>query len=144
MKRLIFVLILVLAILLGACSRFGASQSLVVQDQWARPGNADGNSAVYFTVIAGGQDDNLLLASTDVAQAAELHMSKMAEDGTMMMEQQENVPIPASHRVAFEPGGLHVMLIGLKGDLKVGDTFQVTLKFEQAGEKTLDVTVREP
>ena len=62
----------------------------------------------------------------------------------MTMVQQENVPVAAGSQVTFEPGGLHVMLIGLTEDLKPGASFKVTLHFEKAGTITLDVPVREP
>jgi hypothetical protein len=141
MKRLIFLSLLAVALLLSAC---GGSNSLAVTDVWARPGNADGNSAIYFIVTPGSQADTLLSASSDVAMMVELHESKMTEEGTMMMQKQVNVPIPTGGKVAFKPGGLHVMLMGLKNDLKVGDQFKVTLTFEQAGQISLDVTVKEP
>jgi len=42
-------------------------------------------------------------------------------------------------QMMLKPGGLHVMLIGLKQPLKVGESFPLTLTFEKAGK--LDVTV---
>lgn len=55
---------------------------------------------------------------------------------------QHNVLVSAG-KTEFKPGGLHVMLIGLNNDLRVGDTFTVTLNFEMTGEQTLSVTVKE-
>ncbi|GAB4503487.1 MAG: hypothetical protein Fur0043_04790 [Anaerolineales bacterium] len=60
----------------------------------------------------------------------------------MQMAHQMNVPLPTGETV-FEPGGLHVMLIGLKSDLQAGETFTVTLTFEKAGKRTLTVTVKD-
>lgn len=51
---------------------------------------------------------------------------------------------PAGGAVAFKPGGLHVMLMDLERDLKPGDTFSLTLKFEKAGARSVQVTVRQP
>ncbi|MGD8404907.1 MAG: copper chaperone PCu(A)C [Anaerolineales bacterium] len=140
-SRFVF-LILVLASLLVACGSVN-DQILHVNDIWARPALADGNSAVYFVIENGiAQADSLLSASSDVADAVEIHMTKM-EDGNMQMMPQSEVTIPTGE-TKFEPGGLHVMLIGLKQDLKPGDSFAVTLDFASAGEMPLDVTVREP
>ena len=61
----------------------------------------------------------------------------------MKMVHQMNVPVPTGETV-FKTGDLHVMLIGLKNDLNPGDTFTLTLSFENAGERILNVTVREP
>ena len=139
-KARLFVIV-VLAFVLVAC-RAGGSGELEVNDVWARPGLAGGNSAAFFVIDNPGARDFLLSASSDVAGAAELHRTIM-EDGTMKMAQQMNVPVPTGETV-FKPGDLHVMLIGLKNDLEPGDTFSLVLTFEAAGEKTLDVTVREP
>lgn len=137
-----FVLILMLALILAACGSEN-NQGLRVNDIWSRPALADGNGAVFFVIENNAaQPDTLLSASSDVADAVELHMTKM-EDGNMQMMPQNEVPIP-SGETNFEPGGLHVMLIGLKQDLKPGDTFTVMLDFAAAGEMPLDVTVREP
>jgi copper(I)-binding protein len=83
----------------------------------------------------------LLSASSDVADAVELHKTVMQGDN-MQMIQQMNVPVPTGETV-FKPGDLHVMLIGLKNDLKAGDTFSVTLNFQTAGERTLTVMVKD-
>jgi copper(I)-binding protein len=77
-----------------------------------------------------------------VAGAVELHMTMMNE-GNMQMAPQQEVPVQAG-KTEFKPGGLHVMLIGLKQDLNPGDTFSLTLDFATAGEMSLQVTVSEP
>ncbi|HEB64165.1 MAG TPA: copper chaperone PCu(A)C [Chloroflexi bacterium] len=142
MKRIAFLTTLALVLVLTAC---GGSKSLTVQNVWARPGVGGQNSAVYFVIDnPGGQADNLLDASSDIADAVELHKSEMGDNGEMKMIHQEKIPVPAKGQVEFKPGGFHVMLIGLKRDLNPGDTFQVTLHFEKAGDITLDVPVKQP
>lgn len=137
--RTILVALMVTLIIAGC-----APKALQVEGAWARPAQAGGNSAIYFVINNPlAEADTLLSASTDVAETVELHLSKM-EDGAMVMQQQSSVPVGARSKVNFEPGGLHVMLIGLKNDLKAGDTFQATLRFEQAGDIAVDVSVKEP
>jgi copper(I)-binding protein len=133
--------IFVLAAMLAACGS-ADDQTLQVSNIWARPGLADGNSAVFFKIENPGADDTLLAASSDVAGAVELHKTSM-QDGVMKMEHQMSVPIPTG-TTEFKPGDLHVMLISLADDLQAGDTFSILLNFESAGEKTLEVIVREP
>jgi copper(I)-binding protein len=131
----------VLAVIFAACAPTG--DQIKVSDIWARPGLAGGNSAVYFVITNGtGGTDSLISASSDVADAVELHMTTM-QDGNMQMMQQMEVPIQAG-KTEFQPGGLHVMLIGLKKDLNPGDTFLLTLEFVNAGIMPLEVTVNEP
>jgi hypothetical protein len=137
-----FVVSFILAAILVACASAGG-QNLQVTDAWARPGLAGGNSAAYFVIENGtASGDSLLSASSDVAGAVELHMTSM-QDGNMQMQQQHEVPVPAG-KTEFNPGGLHVMLIDLKQDLKPGDTFSLTLNFANAGAMPQQVTVSEP
>jgi len=140
-KVRLFFFAVILSALLAACGSAGGG-SLQVKDAWARPGLADGNSAAFFIIDNPSADDTLLSVSSDVAGAVEMHQTTM-EDGVMHMNQQENVPIPKG-KTTFEPGGLHVMLIGLKNDLTVGDSFDIILSFEAAGKQVLTVTVQEP
>jgi hypothetical protein len=42
----------------------------------------------------------------------------------------------------MKPGGHHIMLLGLKRDLKPGDTVTVTVTFEKAGMMTVEAPVR--
>lgn len=142
MKRLVpFALCVVVVVLaLSACV---SNQSLNVTDVWARPGIAGGNSAVYLTISNPGRADAVLGAQSDAAAQVELHQTKMEQSGAMAMHHQESIAIPAGGQVKFEPGGLHVMLTNLRHDLKAGDAFSVTLKFQNAGERTLHVRVRE-
>ena len=116
---------------------------LEVKNAWARPAPAGDNGAVYFVIENGNsQADKLLSAESEIAPAVELHMSEMQGDH-MSMNHQDEVALPAGEAVEFSPGGLHVMLVSLTQDLKNGDTFDIILKFESAGEKVVTVTVKD-
>ena len=139
-KCLIFLLLSMMVTIAG-CS---ANSDIQISDIWARPGLAEGNSAVFFVVDnPSNEDDRILSASSDIATAVELHESTLIDD-VMKMEKQEFVLIPAGEEVLFKPGGLHVMLIGLHKDLMVGDEFILTIQLEKNGEIPLDVVVEEP
>ncbi len=142
-NRIWILVALLVAIWISGCA--GSTGKVAVQEAWARPGAAGGNSAIYFVIDnRQGQADTLLSAACDAAKTVELHTSKMGSDGTMMMEHQENVPVPAGKKLEFKPGGLHVMMMGLTGDLKPGDKITVTLNFEKAGSIAVEAAVREP
>ena len=137
---LIFVLLSV--ILLSACAP--TAKDVEASDVWARTGMAGGNSAVYMMLVNGtSADDELLSASSDVAEAVELHESKMGANGEMQMIPQASILLAAGAKVEFKPGGLHVMLIGLKQELKIGDEFELTLHFKNHANITLKVIVKE-
>ena len=130
----------VFLLLLAGCS----AKELQVQDAWSRPGQAGGTSAIYFTIDNPLESaDTLLGVTSDAAETVEMHMSQMEND-VMTMVPQRTVPVAALSTVKFEPGGLHVMLINLKKDLKAGDSFSATLSFDQAGPVTIKITVKEP
>jgi hypothetical protein len=101
-------------------------------------------SAAYMIIRnPGDAPDRLIKAESDVANIVELHTSEM-KDGVMSMRQVEAIEAPANGEVTLEPGGFHVMLIDVTKDLKVGDTVNLTLTFENAGEMDVQATVREP
>jgi copper(I)-binding protein len=114
-----------------------------VSEAWARPAAQDGNGAIYFVIQNyEPQADELTGVSCDVAEAAEMHESKVEGD-VMQMRQLGSIPLPAGAAVTFEPGGLHIMLIRLKHDLKPGDEVEVTLHFENSEDLRILVTVQE-
>lgn len=98
--------------------------------------------AVYFSIKNDGTAaDQLLSASTDVAGSTEMHQSTLA-NGISSMKPVSAVDVPAGGSVSFDPGNYHVMLIGLHRDLNVGDHFDLTLTFKQAGAVKVSVEVR--
>lgn len=143
MKRyLLFILLAVVT--LSACAP--ASKTLTISDAWARPAPTGINGTVYFVAKNNTEADDTLLGvsiESDIADAAEIHMSMQSDQGVMSMQMQEAIQIPEGEDVSFEPGGLHIMLVNLKRDLKVGDTFTLTLRFENTGETPLLVEVKE-
>ncbi len=72
-----------------------------------------------------------------------MHITMVDANNVMSMHPQATVDIPAGGTVEFKPGGLHVMLIGLKQDLKAGDTYTLTLQFRNAGDVPVTVMVRD-
>lgn len=118
---------------------------LSIQDPWARPAAMGvGTAAIYFTLVNDGSaSDALVGASSDAAESASLHETQM-EGGVMSMVPVLRIEIPAKGRTELEPGGFHMMLMGLKRDLNTGDTVSVTLRFEKSDEITVEAEVREP
>lgn len=115
---------------------------LVIESPWARE-SVTPTGAAYLTVRnQGDQDDRLLGISTRVADRAELHISVM-QDGVMRMRPVEAIEVPAHGEAVLEPGGLHVMLIGLKTPLEQGGSFALTLVFEKAGEFEVTATIED-
>ena len=97
------------------------------------------NGAAYFRVENGGSAMvRIVSVSTPIADRAELHAHE-TDGGVMKMRHLREVEVPAGGEVSFEPGGLHVMLIGLKQPLKAGESYPLAVEFDGAG--TIEVTV---
>jgi periplasmic copper chaperone A len=114
---------------------------LVIYDAWARASAGPAlNGVAYVSIHNHGPADRLVGASTPVAARSELH-AHVVEAGVMKMRPSGPIDIAPAARVRLEPGGQHVMLIGLSASLKEGSTFPLTLRFEKAGEITLMASV---
>ena len=134
--------ILPLILLLGgqAYPQTSGQNTIVVERPWARatPAGAK-NGAAYVTLINNGStSDSLLSATTPVADKVQFH-SASEENGVAHMREMRTVEVAPGARVTFNPGGLHIMVVGLKQPLKEGQAFPLTLTFEKAGR--VDVTV---
>jgi periplasmic copper chaperone A len=138
-KRLL-VCVLAIGSLLSSCS-VPLREGLEVREAWARPAAQGDNGAVYF-VIRSSQADEIVGASTEVAEAAEIHQSTLNGD-VMEMHHAPTVPLGAGEELTFEPGGLHIMLVGLKQALEGGDAFDITLHFKQHEDLEVSVAVRD-
>lgn len=116
--------------------------SISIEHPWSRATVAGiPNGAAYFVLKnSGDADDRLLSASASVANKVELH-THLKDGEVMRMRQVDDIAIPAGGSAALQPGGMHVMLMGLKAPLEQGSSFPLTLVFEKAGSVTIDVIV---
>ena len=139
--RILFTLA-ALMVVAAACS--STSDAVTIDDPWGRPSpTSTGNAAFYMAVTGGETDDRITSASSPSCDVTELHETTM-QDGVMsMQEQTEGIPIPAGSTVMLEPGGLHVMCIGVQEALVAGETVNVELEFESAGTVTVQAEIRE-
>jgi periplasmic copper chaperone A len=106
------------------------------------------NGAAYIRTISnrGDSTDQLLSASSPVAQSVELHSMKMDGD-VMRMREINALSLPAKSEVTLRhddrgADGYHLMLMKLAKPLNVGDRFPLTLKFEKSGTVEVMVVVQ--
>lgn len=123
----------------------GAPSSISISEAWARPASAGGESAGYLVITnTGSAADTLVSASSTVAASVELHTSEMDASGMMGMHPVDGIEIPAGASVALEPGAYHLMVMGLREDLAVGDPLEFDLVFQHAGTLTAEAEVKGP
>ena len=96
------------------------------------------SSAAYVSIMNHGKmADRLLDATSNLARKTELHLMEM-DNGVMRMRPIEGgIDLPAGKTIHLAPGGYHVMLIGLNAPLTADSIFEITLVFQNAGEKTI-------
>jgi copper(I)-binding protein len=129
--------------MVNACGATGEEGTdIEAHDAWARTAFKDENTAVYLLMHNhSGNADEISSVSSDIAETAEIHKSEVDANGVVQMTLQTSMPLPVDAEIAFEPGGLHIMLTGLKKDLNVGDTIALTLHFKVHPDIVLSVPV---
>ena len=145
---------LVVASVAAGCSS-GGTASIKVTGSWARASSAmAAAAAAYMTIENTGSTADALVgaaspASTDRRGPRDgghgiAGPGRLGRGRRMMgMQPIARLEIPAGGSVELTPGSYHIMLIDLKQDLKVGDTIEITLTFEKAGEIKVTAEVRE-
>lgn len=114
------------------------SHELTIQEKqggqgksWMRPAHAGKNTAAYF--CACGHDlpegGKIKAVTADIARSIELH-DHINDNGIMRMRPIEYVEIKDG-QAGMAPGGKHIMIMGLKKDLKIGDKVEMTVKLEK-------------
>ena len=116
--------------------------SISIDDVWARTGQPGQVSAAYMDVKNKGAADKIVSANCDCAKATELHDVKMV-DGAMKMVPVSGMDVPANGELKLKPGAYHIMLIGLNRPLVAGETLPIKIKFEKAGEVTVQAKVKD-
>jgi copper(I)-binding protein len=138
-------LVLTLAAMLATTAASAAEYmagDLRIIDPWARatPGAAR-NGVAYVTIEnQGSAVDRLTAVASPVATRAEVH-GQVTENGVAKMRAAGPVELPPGARTAIEPGGLHIMLMGLKQPLVEGEEVPLTLVFEKTGRVDLPLKV---
>lgn len=143
MKFTQFSLLLSAALLSGQVLAHGFNAGNIhIDHPWSRalPPVAPTGAAYLVLENNGQHSDTLLSARTPIAGHVELH-EHIHQDGLMKMQQIDSVTIAPGQRVEFTPGGNHIMLFGLKQPLADGDSYPMTLTFQQAGEVDIEVMV---
>ena len=112
-----------------------------VENAWARAtAPAAKSGGVFLTITDTGAPDKVVGAASPVAGVAEVHRT-VEENGVMKMLPVDALALETGKPVELKPGGYHVMLMDLHGQLKPGDTFPMTLRFANAAPVTVTVTV---
>lgn len=120
-----------------------AMAQVTASDAWIRATVPVQKTAGAFMSLQSVKAVRVVGASSPVAGTVELHKMEMAGQ-TMKMQAVDAISLPAGEKVELARSGYHFMFMGLKSQLKEGDTVPVTLTLEDAAKKRDTVTVNVP
>ena len=127
--------------LLFSISSFASDIDISKQLIRATPPHAK-NSAAFFTMTNNADKSiNLIAVSSDIAEKVQIH-TNINEDGMMKMRQVESIMIDANSSTSLQPGGYHVMFLGLKNDLTEGQSVELTLYFDNGEQIKVSTPVQ--
>lgn len=130
------------ALLLASCGKGGPSD-IQISEPWARETvTGQTATAAYMTIANDGSGgDRLVSVKADAPAMAMLHSSESSGGVARMRSMDAGVAIPAGGKIEFRPGGSHVMISGLPAPLRSGQTLKLTLQFEKAGARAVNVPI---
>ena len=135
MKKFVLSIVIIAAV-------FGAD--IEIEGAYARASIPNVPNSAAFFVIKNNSDKDIAItsANSDVAEKNELH-THVKENKMMKMMKIEKLVVPAKSSLELKSGGDHVMLMGLKKELKVGDEINLELSFSDGDKKNIKVPVKD-
>jgi len=117
------------------------AQTVTVEQPWARATAPHAATGAAYVTLTAGVADRLTGASSPVAAQVEVHETVQDKGVMRMRPVVGGLALAAEKTVVLAPGGYHLMLTGLKRQLKPGESFPLTLSFANEPAVTVDVTV---
>ena len=114
---------------------------ITITHPWSRPTFVGPVGVGYLSIVNKGKvADALIGASSPVAASVQIHQT-ITVDNMARMRPLSEVEIAPGATVNIEPGGIHLMLMGLKAPLQAGQSVPLTLEFRAAGKITVELSV---
>lgn len=129
--------------LIGLLFSMGLRADVLVTKGWVKlpVGNMKTTAAFMTLTNTGSEDVTVIAAKSPVASSTEIHLMTHSQ-GMMRMRQVPQVIVPVGGEVKLEAGGLHIMMMGLKQELVVGQTVPVELVLKSGQRIQQRLTVR--
>lgn len=128
--------------ILSIAAVFGAD--IEIEGAYARASIPNVPNSAAFFVIKNNSDKDIAItgANSDIAEKNELH-THIKENKMMKMMKIEKLVVPAKSSLELKSGGDHIMLMGLKKELKAGDVISLELSFSDGDKKSIKVPVKD-
>ncbi len=123
---------------------FAQEEGVSVKDAWVRAVPPSQKITAAYMVIENyiGAEMTLESASSDIADKTEIHQMS-SRDGMMTMQMMKTVTIASRTKVTLKPGGIHLMLIGLKEPIRSGEIIPIRLNFGDGQVVVTEARVQE-
>ncbi|HEY5219063.1 MAG TPA: copper chaperone PCu(A)C [Gemmatimonadaceae bacterium] len=97
---------------------------------------APGSPAVAYLWLTNSTSsaDTVTEVRVGGADSAQVHENMPTGNGMENMERVVALAVPAHDTLRLAPGGYHVMVFGIRGTLRAGDSTAVTVTFTHAGD----------
>lgn len=142
MKKILVLIGLLFCSISNACD---SDKEIEIKDSWVRANMGRSHMTAAYMNIKNKSDeaDVLYKVTSKSADKLELHKVVTDDKGVSQMVHIDKIAIPAGQEVKLAPKGLHIMLVGLKNELVVGENIKMTLYFEKVGAIKLELPVKD-
>lgn len=118
------------------------AEAVTLKDGVVRAKGKDKDMTAIFGTLENHTDADIELKGFETDLDAKMNQVHEVVDG-QMREVKEPLVIPAQGSVELKPGGHHLMLMGIKDEIKAGDKVQLTLELGDGSKvEVVDVAVR--
>lgn len=131
------------AVVLASPRQATTDVPVAVESAWIREGPPVMTTFAGYMVLRNRGERREVVRSAHSAdfERIEFHRATIV-DGVASMHPQASIEIPAAGRIALEPGGMHLMLIGAGRALRSGDEVEIVLSLESGAEIRASFPVR--
>lgn len=129
---------------LAACSDSADAGEMTIDDAWVKASDEHMTSAFGILTHPGDDEAVIVSVTSPSSEAVELHETVMGEDGEMSMQEiSGGFTIEAGGELILEPGGNHLMLMGLHEPILAGETVTFTATFDNGDEFTFEAVAKD-
>jgi copper(I)-binding protein len=137
-------LLIFLMLLLQVNAQEKTSDHIYVKNSYIRLMPPMMKMTAAFMKIKNTSSKNVIITSvsSNLSKFTEMHTHILNDQGTAFMSKMEKIEIKANSTYTLEKGGDHIMFIGLQKPLKIGDTHELMLHFNDGTSKEITIEVK--
>jgi copper(I)-binding protein len=116
--------------------------TITLKNLWMRPTLGELKMSTLYLTMAStlAETDYLLTIKSEIADYVGIEKT-IVEDNIASLIDVKKIAIPANNSVEFAPGQIHVILLGVKKNLRPGDKVKFDFTFEKLGTMSAEAIV---